>query len=117
MHLSVSGVTSGPRQTVLCRSVRAPDPHGFMMFLGFLVASASLCLPPTSLPADVDECSLGGAVCPRRRKCFNTFGSFFCKCHLGFRLTYINGRYACIGEAERLRDAVTQLYKLVYVLC
>ncbi|KAM4714380.1 nephronectin isoform 2-T3 [Anableps anableps] len=46
---------------------------------------------------DVDECALGGAVCPRRRKCVNTFGSFFCKCHLGFKLTYVNGRYACIG--------------------
>lgn len=54
-----------------------------------------------SLSADVDECvSGGGGVCPRRRKCVNTFGSFLCKCHLGFRLTYINGRYTCIGEAD-----------------
>ncbi|MEQ2200037.1 hypothetical protein XENOCAPTIV_020620, partial [Xenoophorus captivus] len=49
---------------------------------------------------DIDECALGGVMCPRHRKCFNTFGSFFCKCHLGFKLTYINGRYACIGEPE-----------------
>uniref|UniRef100_A0A087XE92 Nephronectin a n=1 Tax=Poecilia formosa TaxID=48698 RepID=A0A087XE92_POEFO len=44
---------------------------------------------------DIDECALG-AACPRRRKCVNTFGSFFCKCHLGFKLTFIDGRYACI---------------------
>ncbi|XP_042372315.1 epidermal growth factor-like protein 6, partial [Plectropomus leopardus] len=45
---------------------------------------------------DIDECVSGGGVCPRRRKCVNTFGSFVCKCHLGFKLTYINGRYNCI---------------------
>ncbi|XP_065806675.1 nephronectin-like [Labrus bergylta] len=50
---------------------------------------------------DIDECVSGGVVCPRRRKCVNTFGSFVCKCHLGFKLTYINGRYNCIGEAFR----------------
>ncbi|KAM4565449.1 nephronectin-like [Fundulus diaphanus] len=50
---------------------------------------------------DIDECALGGVVCPRRRKCVNTFGSFFCKCHLGFRLVYINGRYACIDKDSR----------------
>uniref|UniRef100_H2L9V6 Nephronectin a n=1 Tax=Oryzias latipes TaxID=8090 RepID=H2L9V6_ORYLA len=48
---------------------------------------------------DVDECVSGGGVCPRRRKCVNTFGSFICKCHLGFRLTYVNGRYTCLGES------------------
>uniref|UniRef100_A0A3B5MCE9 Nephronectin a n=1 Tax=Xiphophorus couchianus TaxID=32473 RepID=A0A3B5MCE9_9TELE len=50
---------------------------------------------------DVDECALG-AACPRRRKCVNTFGSFFCKCQLGFKLTFIDGRYACIGEEQRV---------------
>ncbi|KAM3842472.1 nephronectin-like [Diretmus argenteus] len=50
---------------------------------------------------DVDECVLGGGVCPRRRKCVNTFGSFLCKCHLGFKLTYINGRYSCIDKDTR----------------
>ncbi|XP_070785544.1 nephronectin-like [Enoplosus armatus] len=50
---------------------------------------------------DVDECVLGGGVCPRRRKCVNTFGSFVCKCHLGFKLTYINGRYSCIDKDTR----------------
>ncbi|KAM8881397.1 nephronectin-like [Synchiropus picturatus] len=50
---------------------------------------------------DIDECMLGGAVCPRRRKCINTFGSFLCKCHLGFKLIYINGRYSCIDKDPR----------------
>uniref|UniRef100_A0A665U3B2 Nephronectin a n=1 Tax=Echeneis naucrates TaxID=173247 RepID=A0A665U3B2_ECHNA len=52
---------------------------------------------------DIDECVLsGGGVCPRHRKCVNTFGSFVCKCHLGFKLVYINGRYTCIGETVRV---------------
>ncbi|KAG7215169.1 hypothetical protein INR49_009453 [Caranx melampygus] len=51
---------------------------------------------------DIDECvSGGGGVCPRRRKCVNTFGSFVCKCHFGFKLTYINGRYTCIDKDTR----------------
>ncbi|KAM6909402.1 nephronectin-like [Xenentodon cancila] len=50
---------------------------------------------------DMDECVSGGGVCPRRRKCVNTFGSFFCKCHLGFRLVYLDGRYACIDKDSR----------------
>ncbi|RVE60881.1 hypothetical protein OJAV_G00185450 [Oryzias javanicus] len=52
---------------------------------------------------DIDECASGGGggVCPRRRKCVNTFGSFFCKCHLGFRLTYVNGRYTCLDKDPR----------------
>ncbi|XP_011485445.2 nephronectin isoform X2 [Oryzias latipes] len=50
---------------------------------------------------DVDECVSGGGVCPRRRKCVNTFGSFICKCHLGFRLTYVNGRYTCLDKDPR----------------
>ncbi|KAI3375790.1 hypothetical protein L3Q82_003739 [Scortum barcoo] len=47
------------------------------------------------------ECVSGGGVCPRHRKCVNTFGSFVCKCHLGFKLTYISGRYACIDKDSR----------------
>lgn len=46
---------------------------------------------------DVDECAAGIAVCPRFRKCINTFGSYICKCHEGFDLQYINGKYQCIG--------------------
>lgn len=51
--------------------------------------------------ADVDECTAGIAVCPRFRKCINTFGSYICKCHEGFDLQYINGKYQCIGTVAR----------------
>lgn len=49
---------------------------------------------------DVDECSAGLAVCPRFRKCVNTFGSYICKCHQGFDLQYINGKYQCSDVDE-----------------
>uniref|UniRef100_UPI003AAA2326 nephronectin-like n=1 Tax=Centroberyx gerrardi TaxID=166262 RepID=UPI003AAA2326 len=48
----------------------------------------------------VDECATGIAVCPRFRKCINTFGSYICKCHEGFDLQYINGKYQCIDVDE-----------------
>uniref|UniRef100_A0A8C4W2R6 Nephronectin n=1 Tax=Gopherus evgoodei TaxID=1825980 RepID=A0A8C4W2R6_9SAUR len=44
---------------------------------------------------DVDECATGRVVCPRFRKCVNTFGSYICKCHKGFELMYIGGKYQC----------------------
>ncbi|XP_078532738.1 nephronectin isoform X2 [Lissotriton helveticus] len=44
---------------------------------------------------DVDECATGAAVCPRFRKCINTFGSYICKCHKGYDLIYIGGKYQC----------------------
>ncbi|XP_061130461.1 nephronectin a isoform X5 [Syngnathus typhle] len=49
---------------------------------------------------DMDECATGMAVCPRFRKCINTFGSYICKCHDGFDLQYINGKYQCIDVDE-----------------
>ncbi|XP_017318804.1 nephronectin a isoform X7 [Ictalurus punctatus] len=49
---------------------------------------------------DVDECATGRGVCPRFRKCINTFGSYICKCHDGFDLQYINGKYQCIDVDE-----------------
>ncbi|XP_077575065.1 nephronectin a isoform X2 [Stigmatopora nigra] len=49
---------------------------------------------------DVDECASGMAVCPRFRKCINTFGSYICKCHDGFDLQYVNGKYQCIDVNE-----------------
>uniref|UniRef100_A0A8C1YY89 Nephronectin a n=1 Tax=Cyprinus carpio TaxID=7962 RepID=A0A8C1YY89_CYPCA len=49
---------------------------------------------------DVDECATGQAVCPRFRKCINTFGSYICKCHDGFDLQYINGKYQCADVNE-----------------
>lgn len=53
-----------------------------------------------SRPADVDECATGIALCPRFRKCVNTFGSYICKCHEGFDLQYINGKYQCSGTGS-----------------
>ncbi|KAM9237498.1 nephronectin isoform 3-T3 [Dugong dugon] len=44
---------------------------------------------------DVDECVTGRASCPRFRQCVNTFGSYICKCHKGFDLMYIGGKYQC----------------------
>ncbi|XP_054634692.1 nephronectin a isoform X1 [Dunckerocampus dactyliophorus] len=49
---------------------------------------------------DVDECATGLAVCPRCRKCINTFGSYICKCHDGFDLQYVNGKHQCIDVNE-----------------
>ncbi|XP_058266830.1 nephronectin isoform X2 [Hemibagrus wyckioides] len=47
---------------------------------------------------DIDECVMGVAKCPRFRKCVNTFGSYICKCHTGFELRYINGKYQCTDK-------------------
>ncbi|XP_030644065.1 nephronectin a [Chanos chanos] len=49
---------------------------------------------------DVDECAAGLAVCPRFRKCVNTFGSYICRCHEGFDLHYVNGKYQCVDVDE-----------------
>lgn len=47
--------------------------------------------------SDVDECVTGQAKCARFRKCVNTFGSFVCRCHEGFELKHIDGKYHCTG--------------------
>ncbi|XP_073679587.1 nephronectin [Garra rufa] len=47
---------------------------------------------------DVDECVTGQATCPRFRKCVNTFGSYVCRCHEGFELRHINGKYHCTDK-------------------
>ncbi|XP_075837423.1 nephronectin isoform X4 [Microtus pennsylvanicus] len=44
---------------------------------------------------DIDECATGRVSCPRFRQCANTFGSYICKCHSGFDLMYIGGKYQC----------------------
>ncbi|KAM6429909.1 nephronectin isoform 2-T2 [Rhynochetos jubatus] len=44
---------------------------------------------------DIDECATGRVTCPRFRHCVNTFGSYICRCHKGFDLTYIGGKYQC----------------------
>lgn len=63
--------------------------------------SAGLQLAPDGRTCiDVDECAAGRVVCPRFRKCINTFGSYFCKCHDGFELRYYDGKYRCIDIDE-----------------
>ncbi|KFQ71981.1 Nephronectin, partial [Phaethon lepturus] len=44
---------------------------------------------------DIDECATGRVICPQFRHCVNTFGSYICKCHKGFDLMYIGGKYQC----------------------
>uniref|UniRef100_A0A8C5UAX2 Nephronectin n=1 Tax=Malurus cyaneus samueli TaxID=2593467 RepID=A0A8C5UAX2_9PASS len=44
---------------------------------------------------DIDECATGRVLCPRFRHCVNTFGSYICRCHKGFDLMYIGGKYQC----------------------
>lgn len=47
---------------------------------------------------DIDECASRKAVCPSNRRCVNTFGSYYCKCHIGFELKYVSRRYDCVGK-------------------
>ncbi|XP_029452738.1 nephronectin isoform X2 [Rhinatrema bivittatum] len=56
--------------------------------------------PDSRTCVDVDECATGRVVCPRFRKCVNTFGSYICKCHKGFDLMYIGGKYQCYDIDE-----------------
>lgn len=55
----------------------------------------------TSIPSsalDIDECSTGQAVCSYNRRCVNTFGSYYCKCQLGYELKYVSSHYDCVGK-------------------
>ncbi|XP_028739379.1 epidermal growth factor-like protein 6 isoform X1 [Peromyscus leucopus] len=49
---------------------------------------------------DIDECASKKAVCPYNRRCVNTFGSYYCKCHIGFELKYVSRRYDCVDINE-----------------
>ncbi|XP_069496825.1 epidermal growth factor-like protein 6 [Ambystoma mexicanum] len=49
---------------------------------------------------DIDECSSSKALCPFNRRCVNTFGSYYCKCQIGYELKYVNGRYDCLDINE-----------------
>ncbi|XP_051783183.1 epidermal growth factor-like protein 6 isoform X1 [Erpetoichthys calabaricus] len=49
---------------------------------------------------DVDECATGKALCPHNRRCVNTFGSYYCKCQIGYDLKYVDGRYDCVDMDE-----------------
>ncbi|XP_032967181.1 epidermal growth factor-like protein 6 isoform X4 [Rhinolophus ferrumequinum] len=67
-----------------------------------LCPSSGLRLAPNGrVCMDIDECASGKAVCPYNRRCVNTFGSYYCKCHVGFELKYISGRYDCIVIPEK----------------
>ncbi|ELV09185.1 Epidermal growth factor-like protein 6 [Tupaia chinensis] len=57
-------------------------------------------LLPDATCANIDECTSGKPICPYNRRCVNTFGSYYCKCHIGFELKYLHGRYACVVIPE-----------------
>uniref|UniRef100_A0A8C0S8L2 EGF like domain multiple 6 n=1 Tax=Canis lupus familiaris TaxID=9615 RepID=A0A8C0S8L2_CANLF len=66
-----------------------------------LCPSSGLRLAPNGrVCIDVDECASSKAVCPYNRRCVNTFGSYYCKCHVGFELKYVRGRYDCVDINE-----------------
>ncbi|XP_026333916.2 epidermal growth factor-like protein 6 isoform X1 [Ursus arctos] len=66
-----------------------------------LCPSSGLRLAPNGrVCIDIDECASGTAVCPYKRRCVNTFGSYYCKCHVGFELQYVRGRYDCVDINE-----------------
>uniref|UniRef100_A0A8C3S908 EGF like domain multiple 6 n=1 Tax=Chelydra serpentina TaxID=8475 RepID=A0A8C3S908_CHESE len=52
------------------------------------------------LALDIDECSAGKAICSYNRRCVNTFGSYYCKCQIGYELKYISGHYVCVDINE-----------------
>ncbi|XP_010352352.1 epidermal growth factor-like protein 6 isoform X1 [Rhinopithecus roxellana] len=73
-----------------------------------LCPSSGLLLAPNGrVCLDIDECASGKAICPYNRRCVNTFGSYYCKCHIGFELHYISGRYDCMDINECTMDSHT----------
>uniref|UniRef100_A0A2K5VVZ1 EGF like domain multiple 6 n=2 Tax=Macaca fascicularis TaxID=9541 RepID=A0A2K5VVZ1_MACFA len=73
-----------------------------------LCPSSGLLLAPNGrVCLDIDECASGKAICPYNRRCVNTFGSYYCKCHIGFELQYISGRYDCMDINECTMDSHT----------
>ncbi|NXY87169.1 EGFL6 protein, partial [Alcedo cyanopectus] len=66
-----------------------------------LCPSSGLQLGPNGRTCiDIDECSSGKAACSYKRRCINTFGSYYCKCQLGYELKYISGHYDCVDVNE-----------------
>ncbi|XP_020642417.3 epidermal growth factor-like protein 6 [Pogona vitticeps] len=66
-----------------------------------LCPSSGLQLAPNGKTCiDIDECSTGKAVCSFNRRCVNTFGSYYCRCQVGYELKHINGRYDCVDINE-----------------
>ncbi|XP_039331552.1 epidermal growth factor-like protein 6 isoform X5 [Saimiri boliviensis] len=73
-----------------------------------LCPSSGLRLAPDGkVCLDIDECASGKAICPYNRRCVNTFGSYYCKCQVGFKLQYISGRYDCVDINECTMDSHT----------
>ncbi|XP_065599981.1 epidermal growth factor-like protein 6 isoform X2 [Cyrtonyx montezumae] len=71
-----------------------------------LCPSAGLHLGPNGRTCiDIDECSTGRPVCSFNRRCINTFGSYYCKCQLGYELKYISGHYDCVDVNECVTTA------------
>ncbi|XP_064220702.1 epidermal growth factor-like protein 6 isoform X4 [Aotus nancymaae] len=71
-----------------------------------LCPSSGLRLAPNGrVCLDIDECASGKAICPYNRRCVNTFGSYYCKCQVGFKLQYISGRYDCVDINECTMDS------------
>uniref|UniRef100_A0A8C8S0Q1 EGF like domain multiple 6 n=1 Tax=Pelusios castaneus TaxID=367368 RepID=A0A8C8S0Q1_9SAUR len=58
---------------------------------------------------DIDECSTGKAICSYNRRCVNTFGSYYCKCQIGYELKYVSGHYDCVVIPENLVKEVTRI--------
>ncbi|XP_062831334.1 epidermal growth factor-like protein 6 isoform X3 [Anolis carolinensis] len=66
-----------------------------------LCPSSGLQLSPNGKTCiDIDECATGKAICSFNRKCVNTFGSYYCRCQVGYELKYVNGRYNCLDINE-----------------
>ncbi|XP_053166433.1 epidermal growth factor-like protein 6 isoform X2 [Hemicordylus capensis] len=66
-----------------------------------LCPSSGLHLAPNGKTCiDIDECSTGKAICSFNRRCVNTFGSYYCKCQIGYELKYVSGRYNCVDINE-----------------
>ncbi|XP_029785290.1 epidermal growth factor-like protein 6 isoform X2 [Suricata suricatta] len=66
-----------------------------------LCPSSGLRLAPNGrVCIDIDECASGRAICPYNRRCVNTFGSYYCRCHVGLELKYVRGRYDCVDVNE-----------------
>ncbi|KAJ8378349.1 hypothetical protein AAFF_G00243690 [Aldrovandia affinis] len=66
-----------------------------------LCPSAGLQLAPDGRNCvDIDECASGKNLCPYNRRCVNTFGSYYCKCQIGYDLKYFDGKYDCADIDE-----------------
>ncbi|XP_044305506.1 epidermal growth factor-like protein 6 [Varanus komodoensis] len=66
-----------------------------------LCPSSGLQLAPNGKTCiDIDECATGKAICSFNRRCVNTFGSYYCKCQIGYELKHVSGRYDCLDVNE-----------------